>query len=135
MINSTLKVTHISQFRSDLVNFNGQSAFGSCVASTLLPCDLTLTDDHFLTGGSFVVKNGKFGDKVTLQVVHPTMGVLNQFVTNFGVQEDRQFQFEQIIEYPAKVFAGLILRVVYSATADIGTREFFINYALHKILL
>jgi len=134
MINSTFRPTHKSQFQSNNVNFNGQSCFGSCEATQTTNTDLTMTDDHFLTGGVLIIKNGKFGDKITLQVIHPTLGVVNQFVTNFGVISDSEFQFKMVEDYPAKIFAGLSLRVVYIATLELGTRSFCLNYDLHKAL-
>lgn len=135
MINSTFRPTHKSQFKSDNVMFNGLSCFGQCDASSSATADLTLVDDHLITGGSLIVKNGKFGDKVRLQVVHPTMGVVSQFVTDYGIVSDSEFQLKMSEDYPSKIPAGLSLRIVYIANAAAGTREFCINYDLHKILI
>jgi hypothetical protein len=134
MINSTFKPTHKSQFNSSNVNFNGLSCFGSCAPSATATADLSLADDHFITGGIFIVKNGKFGDKVSLQVVHPTLGVVNQFVTDYGIIGDSQLQFTMDEDYPAKIPAGLKLRILYVATSELLTREFCLNYTLHKVL-
>ena len=134
-VNTTYKPNHTLQFQADCLNFNGQSVFTTCVDSQTITADITMTDDHLLTGGNFLVKGGKFGDRVKLQVVHPVAGVVNQFVTDFGVQSDSEFQFSLNLEYPAKIFAGLKLRVSYTSTSEVGTRNICLNYMLHKILI
>lgn len=132
--NTTYKPTKTEEFQSDQVNFNGMASFGSASESQTTSSDLTLMDDHLMTGGNFLVKNGKFGDKIKLQVVHPTYGVVNQFVTDYGVQSDSEFQFSLDLSYPAKLATGLKLRVVYISTSEVGQRDYCINYLLHKIL-
>ena len=122
------------EFQSDQVNFNGQSVFGACEENQSVSTDLTMMDDHLLTGGNFIVKGGKFGDKVTLQVIHPVAGVVGQYVTHFGIKSDVQDQFNLSLTYPAKIFTGLKLRVLYISTGEVGIREFCINYYLHKVL-
>jgi hypothetical protein len=134
MINSTYKPTKVSDFQSDCLNFNGQSSSGVAAENQIITSDLAMVDDHLLTGGNFLVKGGKFGDKIKLQVVHPTAGVVGQYVTDYGVQSDNEFQFSLELTYPAKIAAGLKLRVSYTSTSEVGSRQFCINYSLHKIL-
>lgn len=148
MINSVYKPINVKDFQADCLNFNGQAISGSVAASGVSNFDLTLTDDHLLTGGTLLVSGGIFGDKITLQVVdtggiipvpyraaYPNYPILNQFVTNYGIVSDSQRQFSLDINYPAKIFAGLTLRYVYTATATVSTRLICLNYSLHKTLI
>lgn len=132
--NTTYRPLKTEEFQSDQVNFNGQATFGSAIESQTTSADLTLTEDHLMTGGTFLVRGGKFGDKIKLQVIHPIYGVVNQFITDYGVQSDNEFQFSLDLSYPAKLFAGLSLRVVYISTSEVGQRNYCINYLLHKVL-
>lgn len=133
-INTTYRPTKVSDFQSDCVNFNGQSSSGTAVESQVITVDITMTDDHLLTGGNFIVKGGKFGDRIKLQVVHPVAGVVGQYVTDYGIQSDSEFQFALELTYPAKIQAGLKLRLSYTSSSEVGVRQFCINYSLHKVL-
>jgi hypothetical protein len=135
MVSSSYKPLKVSDFQSDCVNFNGMSSSGSAIENQTIASDITMTDVHLLTGGNLLVKGGKFGDKIKLQVVHPTAGVVGQYVTDYGVQSDNEFQFALELTYPAKIETGLKLRLTYVSTAEVGTRQFCINYSLHKIII
>ena len=129
------RFTHIDQFTSDNVNFAGKSATGTAAAGETVNIDYTLTFNACMTGATLIVKGGKQNDKVTLQVVHPLYGVVNEFITDWAVAEDQNTQFTMSIDYPANLPAGLTLRTVYKAQAGlIGSREVSINYFLHKVM-
>lgn len=135
MINSTYNPESITDFEKSKLNFAGKSCLGTSNASEITTIDLVLVDDHLLTGGLLIVKNGKMPDMVTLQIVHPTYGVVNEFVTKYRVIEDSNKQFELVLEYPARLFAGLTVRCKYESSADVGERTIAVNYFLHKVLI
>lgn len=135
MINSTYNPESITDFEKSKLNFAGKSVMGTSNASETTTIDLVLVDDHLLTGGLLIVKNGKMPDMVTLQIVHPAYGVVNEFVTKYRVIEDSNKQFELVLEYPARLFAGLSIRCKYESSADIGERTIAVNYFLHKVLI
>jgi hypothetical protein len=143
MINSTFNPMSEYELSKDKLNFAGKSASGilsveevnGSIVANELAIDITLADDHLLFGGSLAVKGGKFGDKVSLQVVHPQVGVLNEYITDYGIVEDQQKQFDIVNKYPAKIPAGLILRVKYIPCTEPGIRSITVFYPLHKVLI
>ena len=136
--NTNHKPTSIADFNANNLNFAGKGASGSCTVTSssnpVASIDMTLTDDCLITGGILMVKNGYFTDKLSMQVVHPTLGVVSEYVTDFRVVEDSQRQFELNINYPAKIPAGMILRIKYTPSTDVGVRYISVNYMLHKVL-
>lgn len=128
------RFTHTSQFTSDAVKFAGKSAAGEAVADETKNIDYTVPYDLCITGAVVVVKNASISDKVCLQVVHPQAGVLDEFVTDWYMNEDRNHQFTIDLDYPANIPTGLIIRAVYKASSTAGTRYVRINYFLHKVI-
>jgi len=125
---------HVDQFTSDALKFAGLSATGAALGA-VTNIDKSLGFDVALTGAVLLVKGGRFGDRVSLQVVHPAAGVLEEFVTDWYVTEDAQKQFEIQLNYPANVPTGLILRVVYKADVDLDVaRNVAINYITHRVI-
>jgi hypothetical protein len=130
---------HIDDFEKDKLNYNGQGISVTITAGQTQNLDYTLTDDCLITGAWIISNAGNYGDYVHFQVVDPsgtftgTPGtVLNQFATMlyFPAQADTQID----IVYPAKILAGMTLRVVYTSTGD--TNVFLaVNYKLHKVLV
>jgi len=139
MQNSVFNPTHIDEFDKTKLNFDAKGVTASITAGTSQNIDLTLTDDHLITGAWMIVDGATLGDTVNLQVVdttgftgYPAGTVLNQFITNFYLPTSASEQFN--ITYPAKIIAGLTLRVVYTSTG--ATNPFFAaNFYLHKILV
>lgn len=125
----------VDQFNSDVVLFAGKSAIGTAAAGDTVNIDYTLDFDALLTGATLIVKGGKSEDKASLQIVHPSAGVLNEFVTDWYIAEDQDSQFSLDLNYPANLASGLIVRLVYKAKSGLtGTRTIRINYMLHKVL-
>ncbi len=135
MNNSTYNPQKVSDFEKDKVQFSGQSVYAVVNSTGITNVDLDLADDYLLTGGQFLVKNAKLGDTASLQIVHPTFGVVDQFVTNFRCSEDSHRQFDLQLPYPSKLPAGLKIRLVYNCTDTLETREVAINYYLHKVMV
>jgi hypothetical protein len=92
-----------------------------------------------MTGAWIISNGGNYGDYVNFQVVDAsgaftgTPGtLLNQFATMLYFPPTADTQID--IVYPAKVLAGMTLRVSYTSTG--GTDVFLaINYKLHKVLV
>jgi hypothetical protein len=140
MINSTVKLPQIAQFASTNVNSANQGIMATAPAGTTTNVDLKLTDDCFLTGGILRTLNSTFGDYTAFQVVdvdnmlgYGAGTVLGQYTTCWYMRSDAQEQVNENTPYPAKVLAGLYLRVIY---VSIGTTDVTITvmYRLHKAL-
>lgn len=134
MINSTYKPNNISEFEASKLNANFQGISGICIAGQSLNLDLTMTEDHLITGVQLLAKGSNFGDRITLQVVHPVYGVVNQFASDWQVCSDSEIKLDKEVIYPAKLFTGLILRVLYVSTGSIPV-QVLVNYDLHKVLI
>jgi len=139
MQNSTFIAKKLEDFTRDCVLFDGigvQKLLTAGQANQNI--DLAMTDDVFVTGGKLRVKNANFGDTVCLQVVdvNNVLGfganlVLAQFITNWGLVDDQEQQFDEDSPYPAKVPAGLYLRLVYTSTGTVAPNV-IMNWDLHK---
>lgn len=125
---------HVDQFTSDNVLFAGASAIGDALENANTNIDYVCPFDLCITGAVLLVKDGKFGDKCCLQVVHPVAGVISEFATDWAIASDQQKQFELVLSYPANIPSGLTLRLQYKATSEAGTRKVAINYLNHKVL-
>lgn len=103
--------------------------------------DLTLTDDCLLTGVVFFTNGNAYGDYVSLQVVDatgvtgaPPGTVLLTTASSWYIYPGQYLQIDT--QYPAKVLAGLTLRIVYTNVGiGLGSTQIFINYKLHKCLV
>jgi hypothetical protein len=140
MINSTLKLTQIAQFASTNVNSANQGLRTTCTAGTTTNIDLKLNDDCFLTGGVLRTDGSAFGDYATFQVVdvdnifgYGAGTILGQYISNWYMRSDAQEQVNENTPYPAKVLAGLYLRLVYVSTGTSNV-DAVVMYRLHKAL-
>lgn len=134
-INTTYNPEKVSDFQKSKLTFAGRSLTGIVNENETVNADYTLSDDTLITGGVLIVKEAKITDKVSLQVVHPILGVVNEFVTEYRLAEDQQVQFKLDLPYPAKLVAGLAIRCKYEASDENGTRTFALNLLLHKVLV
>lgn len=148
MQNSTYNPVKVSDFEKTKMQFNAQGINASISTATVTNIDLDLTDDHMITGAWFIVNGANLGDSVDFQVIditgniiHAMSGglipvtpgyILNQFISNWFMNVSTDTQFDMI--YPAKILAGMALRVVYTS---VGSSSVFvaINYKLHEILV
>lgn len=126
---------HIDQFTSDSVKFDGRGVSADAIENETKNVDLTLPHDVCITGSILIVVGGKVGDKVSLQVLHSSGIVVDQFVTDWFIAPDQAKQNEFQLNYPANVPSGFILRAVYTSTAEAGVRTVMINHVLHKVLV
>lgn len=123
-----------SEFVKDNLQFSGQVIYFECLPSTNTFSDLLLTDDYLLTGGRLLVENGNLADKLYIQIVHPTLGVLNEFISGYRISPDTSLQLDLDLDYPAKLSAGLSIRARYISDVATPTRKIALNLYLHKVM-
>jgi hypothetical protein len=139
-INTTFNPLNISDFRKDGLNFNAQGIKSTASALTSTNIDFKISGDQLLTGAEVLCSIPVFGDSITFQVVDvdgifaPVGTVLNQFVTNWYLAPDSTRQVNLQVIYPAKIYNGLYLRLVYISTGNI-TIVVAVNYTLHSVLI
>lgn len=133
--------SRFSELSSFELNFRGTGISGTATANTTTNIDYQLTEDRIITGGFLILQNHQFGDYVSFQVVdkdnilgYGAGTVLNEFMTNWYVASDTQIQKGTEASYPAKVFQGLYLRIIYHSTALLGNVNVRANFNMHKVL-
>lgn len=145
MINSTYDPTNVSDFEKTKIQANNMGSLGTIPAGTTASLDLDLTDDNLLTGLQILAKGSNFGDSLKLEVVDkagtlpngmafPPNTVLKVFGNNIYLGDDNQMKLDEKSDYPAKVFAGLTFRVIYTSTGSTDV-QLIANYHLHLVLV
>jgi hypothetical protein len=114
-----------------------KGASGVAVAGQTTNLDLTLSDDVLMTGGVFLAQNAAQGDKVDFQVLAPDgqggYVVVAQFITDWYLDPTVVQQPIPRSSYPAKLVAGLILRVIYHSVGE-NNVWMAVNYDREKVL-
>lgn len=125
---------NINEFEKTKLNKAAKGVIGVAIAGATSSLDLTLTDDILMSGGNiFLAKGAAWGDKVDFQIVHPVYGVINQFITNWYLNPDSTLQAVPTSSYPAKLPAGITLRVLYSSVG-VTDVAIAVNYNCEKVL-
>lgn len=120
-------------FDKSKLNKSAQGIAGTATAGVATNFDYTLSNDVLMAGGTVVlVRGGSQGDSMDFQVLSGNV-VIATFVDSWFVNPDSTLQQIPPSNYPAKLFAGLTLRVVYNS---IGSNDSWVavNYNLEKVL-
>jgi len=137
---TTYNPAHVSEFEKTKIQFAAKGVTSTLTANTTSNIDFLADHDYLLTGMQVIIKDAAVGDRVSFQAIDTTgvLGVppgtvLQEFATDWYVPSNSNDQFDMV--YPAKIFAGLTLRVVYTSTHLTQAPFFAINYKLHKVLV
>lgn len=135
MNGSTFNPRNINEFdKSNLFKF-AKGVYGTATANTTTNIDYTLSDDLILAGGSIcLVKDGNWGDKISLQVLSGST-VLMQFLNDWPINSTSMAQNLPTSNYPAKIPAGLTIRAIYTSTHASISPEVAIGYNFEKVLV
>ncbi len=138
--NTQFAPTNTDQYSAKDLNASHKGTKFTAIAGQATSHDLAITDDVLIDGGVLVVLNGVIGDKITFQVVdidnikgYGANTVLGQYKTDWYINPQESVQLDFTSRYPAKVFAGLYLRVVYTSTGS-NNLDVIVNYKLQKVL-
>lgn len=108
---------------ADGFRFRGASFIENVSANSTKEIDYLISDERYINGGRLIVKNMGEDDKITFQVVDKDgifgFGpmVLDQFITDFYLPAGESL--EVALDYPARIVAGLYLRLIYTNTNSI----------------
>lgn len=112
---------------SDGFRFRGLGISATATKNTTTNIDYLIPQDRYMNGVSIILKNQVFGDTASFQIVDKdnVLGygagtVLDEFATDWNMSEDSQDQGAVLLPYPAKVIAGLYIRIVYKS---VGTEN------------
>jgi hypothetical protein len=130
----------VGDFEATKLQYNPMGVRGTISLNSTSNVDLYFTDDCMLTGMWVITSNTTLGDYIRIQVIDTDniMGygagvMIKQFGGNVYLPPITDQQFDII--YPAKVLAGMSLRIAYTSTSIVLTPDFIVNYKLHKVLV
>lgn len=89
---------------------------GTALAGQVSNIDHTLAAERWIDGVELFQEGAAQGDFVDFQVVHPQAGVLDQFGESWVIDHAICKQGAVVLSYPAKVPAGLTIRIRYTST-------------------
>lgn len=116
---------------SDIFKASCEGFADVALASQVTTIDHSLTFTKYLVGVCVLLNNHVYGDKLTFQIVHPIIGVVDEFATSWNVSSDVQNQ--GLFEFPlrGKLSSGLKIRLVYTS---IGNQDVSVacNLILHR---
>jgi hypothetical protein len=138
MINSGFSsVIRVRAFSdSEGMRFRGTSFIDTVAADSTKSIDYKITEERYINGGKLIVKNMGDDDKITFQVVDKDniLGfgagvVLDEFIKDFYLPLNESLNVQ--LDYPAKIMAGLYLRLIYTNTNTTETATVKCNLYLH----
>lgn len=105
--------------------FRGASFKGTIAANSTQNVDYKIEQERWINGGRALIDNIGEDDKITFQVVdkdnifgYGNEVVLDEFISNYYIPTDGNLEVR--LSYPAKVPAGLYLRLKYTSTHENG---------------
>lgn len=123
---------------SEGFRFRGKGVSGLATASTVTNIDLKITEERFINGCEVILKDQAFGDSCNFEIVdvdniigYGAGVVLDRFAESWFFSGDVQDQGQFILDYPAKIIAGLYIRIAYTSTGGTNV-QVRCNYFLHK---
>lgn len=127
MLNSTYDVMNVDTLDKTKVNFNGMKMTLDVPANSTGNLDLTLADDHFITGAKLILSGRNIDDEIKFQILSGTT-IVNQFIDWFAIDLEKE------LLYPAKIPGNLTIRVAYKNTGS-AVVKVRVNLSLHKVLV
>lgn len=135
---ATQAVRKVSDLDADKAKFKLQGFKGSCAVNTTTSIDFKLPEDRWVAGGIIIAQGTHWGDKLCLQVIdidnvlgYGANTVLDEYVTDFYLVSDSEFQLQLECPYVALVPANLYIRVKYTNTSLIDAVELACNLMTH----
>jgi hypothetical protein len=140
MQGSKYSPSNILEYGSKDLNTNLKGVTFTALAGQVTSHDLKIDDDHLIDGASIITQLSALGDKITCQVIdkdnifgYGANTILGQYVTDWYMDPNSTKQLNYESQYPAKVYAGLYLRIIYTSVGLVNVNV-ITNYRLHKVL-
>ena len=119
-----------SLYSKESMAYAGQKVSGVAAAATTTNFDMTVADVYLLTGAAAKAIGACEADEIKFQVLMGSTVVPNgTFIDWFMIDG----KIDKEIPYPAKIEAGLKLRVAYKNTCSTSVNV-YVNYSLHKVV-
>lgn len=105
--------------------FRGASFSGAAATGVTTDIEYRIIQERYINGGRLLVDNIGLNDRMTFQVVDKdnVLGlgagaVLDEFISEYYVPQDGNLEVR--LDYPARIMAGLYLRLKYTSTHASG---------------
>lgn len=140
MQNSKFAPLNFSEYGAKDLNASFKGINFVAAAGETTTNDLEIVDDMLIDGGVLITIGAALGDSITCQVIDKDNifgygydTVLGQYITDWYMNPNSSLQVDFTNTYPAKLYAGLYLRILYTSvgTSDVNV---ILNYKLHKVL-
>jgi len=135
---ATQAVRKLADLDADKALLSIQGFRGTASVNSATNIDWKLTEDRWISGGILLATGTHWGDRVSIQIVdkdnvlgYGANTVLGQYVTDFYVVTDAQFQIQLEAPYIALVPANMYIRVVYTNTSLLDPVEIAFNVVTH----
>lgn len=119
--------------------FRGSSFKDSVPSNSTKAIDFQIVEERWINGGQLIIDNIGSEDRASFQVVdkdylyagilypanfngiewsvaQPNGVVLDEFIKEYYIPEDKKLEIS--LAYPARVLAGLYIRLIYTSTSD-----------------
>lgn len=137
--NTSYRPTKVSEFEATKLQYNPTGVRQVVTKNSDTNVDLYFTDDNLLTGLWIAGKNIADGDYLKLRIIDTDNifeagagAMIKQFGKEIYLPENCDQHFD--IAYPAKIVAGLTLRIVYHSVSTETDPTLLVNYKLHLVL-
>lgn len=130
---------------------DGASTWVDVIENAVAQVDYQLTEERYVSGGECIVVGAKKGDWISAEVVDANglipeayraslceaWPVVAEYVIKANLVPNENAKEYILNTYPlnAKISAGLVLRIKYHASSEVGTRSFVSNYYLTKKII
>jgi hypothetical protein len=108
---------------SEGMRFRGHSFSGEITANSTESIDYKIVEERFINGGKLMVSSVGIEDQISFQVVDKdnVLGLganilLDEFIKDFYLPQNESLEVQ--LDYPARIIAGLYLRLIYKNTND-----------------
>lgn len=127
--NTGFNPTNLNQYEKSKLNKDADAAEATLTPGASSNLDVLILDDCLILSSVLLVSGAAKGDYWKMQVVHPVAGVVFEPIHKWYVDHTSTNQPIPKANFPAKVFAGLTIRIVY---VSVGTDPVWIAFNLDK---
>jgi hypothetical protein len=135
---TTHYVRKTSDLDADKAKYKVQGFSGTASANTTTNIDWVLPQERWVSGGVLIAQGTHWGDKLCLQVIdidnvlgYGANTVLDEYVTDFYLVTDSEFQVQLESPYLALIPAGVYIRIKYTNTSLVDAVEVAFNVVTH----
>jgi hypothetical protein len=127
--NTSYDPTNVNFFDKTKLNKDANSVVATIAAGTSYNIDHLISDDALIMDSTLLVHGAAKGDYWKMQVIHPVYGVVFEPIHKWMVDFTSTNQRLPKANFPAKIFAGLTMRVVYTS---VGTEDVWVALNIDK---